>query len=95
MVRLISAESTKVVHQLSAGNQDVSHITCLGWASNRTSRKNASAISKAGPEGWEEFLVADSTINERTPFDLPSDLTLIDIETSLPKLSVLAAGGGL
>ena len=66
----------------------------MGWASNLTSRKSNEVGSKRGPESWEHLLEEGDTFPEnKVPLDLPRDLTLIDIETSLPKLSVLAAGG--
>jgi anaphase-promoting complex subunit 4 len=66
----------------------------MGWASNLTSRKINEVGSKRGPESWEHLLEENDTFSEnKVPSDLPRDLTLIDIETSLPKLSVLAAGG--
>jgi anaphase-promoting complex subunit 4 len=46
------------------------------------------------PGSWGAFLTDDGLSgDEKTPLDLPRDLSLIDIETSLPKLSVLAAAG--
>jgi anaphase-promoting complex subunit 4 len=91
-VRLVGAESTKVVHQFSTG--DISGVTCMGWASNLTSKKRSKIGSKMAPETLEDVLIKDGIFPEnQTPVDLPRDLSLIDIETSLPKLSVLAAGG--
>lgn len=88
-VRLVGAESTKVVHQFSTGDE-TSGITCMGWASNFTGRKASTSKRDA-------IDIAISKVNgiskEKTVLDLPRDLALIDIETSLPKLSVLAAGG--
>jgi anaphase-promoting complex subunit 4 len=91
-VRLVGAESSKIVHQFSMG--EVSGITCMGWGTNLISRKPNSVSSRKAPGSWEDFLGDQSVASEdKAPLDLPRDLTLIDIETSLPKLSVLAAGG--
>jgi anaphase-promoting complex subunit 4 len=92
-VRLVSAESSKIVHQFTAGD-NVSGVTCLGWATNLT-RKSASSMSPDQDfSSWGTFLAEDGIFSdEKTPLDLPRDLSLIDIETSLPKLSVLAAAG--
>lgn len=66
----------------------------MGWASNLTSKKRNEDGSRKGPGLWEDLLDKDSILSEnQVPLNLPRDLTLIDIETSLPKLSVLAAGG--
>jgi anaphase-promoting complex subunit 4 len=66
----------------------------MGWASNLTSRKRNETGSKKGPGSWGDLLDEDSIFSKsKASLDLPRDLALIDIETSLPKLSVLAAGG--
>ena len=90
-VRLVGAESSKIVHQFTTGDQ-VSGVTCMGWASNLM-RKTANSV---GPQkraaSWEEIFEQDAASN-KSSLDLPQDLSLIDIETSLPKLSVLHSGG--
>lgn len=93
-VRLVGAESGKIVHQFSTGDQ-VSGVTCMAWASNLTGRKPNSSRSKTtGPDTWEDLFVSDAGLSvDKAPPDLPRDLSLIDIEPSLPKLSVLAAAG--
>jgi anaphase-promoting complex subunit 4 len=92
-VRLVGAGSSKIVHQFTAG-ENISGVTCLGWATNLT-RKSASSVSPDQDfDSWGTFLAEDGIFSdEKTPLDLPRDLSLIDIETSLPKLSVLAAAG--
>jgi anaphase-promoting complex subunit 4 len=92
-VRLVGAGSSKIVHQFTAG-ENISGVTCLGWATNLT-RKSASSVSPDQDfDSWGTFLTEDGIFSdEKTPLDLPRDLSLIDIETSLPKLSVLAAAG--
>jgi anaphase-promoting complex subunit 4 len=92
-VRLVGAESSKIVHQFNTGDQ-VSGVTCVGWAANFTRKTSSSARSPKPPESWEAFLAEGRMLSDdATSLDLPRDLSLIDIETSLPKLSVLAAGG--
>jgi anaphase-promoting complex subunit 4 len=89
-VRLVGAESSKIVHQFNTGDE-VSGVTCMGWAANFTRKTSSSGKS---PESWEAFLAEDRILSDdAVSLDLPRDLSLIDIETSLPKLSVLAAGG--
>lgn len=82
-MRLVGAESSKTVHQILT---DASAITCLGWTSNRSSKKPRAGLWK---DALEEAL---GDYEEQNLLDLPRDLTLIDIESSLPKLSVLPAG---
>ncbi|PVH86890.1 hypothetical protein DL98DRAFT_449113 [Cadophora sp. DSE1049] len=91
-VRLVSAESSKIVLQFSAGD-NVGGVTCLSWATNTIYRPSSSS-SKKNVESWGSFLATDGDLSdEKAPLDLPQDLSLIDIEISLPKLSVLAAAG--
>ena len=68
----------------------------MGWSSNLTSKYPSVVNSKTNDlESWEDVLAEDSTSSVKNlPLNLPRDLALIDIEISLPKLSVLAAAGG-
>lgn len=98
LVRLVGAESTKVVHEFSTG-EVVSGVTCMAWAHNFTGRRSAGKLtlfefgSKTFTPWKLKELIDNLETHDRIP-DLPQDLALIDVETSLPKLSVLAAGGG-
>jgi anaphase-promoting complex subunit 4 len=92
-VRLVGAESSKTVHQFSTSDE-LSGVTCMGWASNQISTNPGSAGPKNGPDPWEALLSDETILPEsKAHLDLPRDLALIDIETSMPKLSVLPAGG--
>lgn len=63
----------------------------MGWASNRICKHLGSAKPNKGLEPWEALLKDSNALSDsRSSLDLPRDLSLIDIETSLPKLSVLA-----
>ncbi|KAG9233604.1 anaphase-promoting complex, cyclosome, subunit 4-domain-containing protein [Amylocarpus encephaloides] len=89
-VHLIGSESAKIVHQFSTG-EAVSGITCMGWGSNATNKSSSSTKRNAS---WEEVLNSSGLQDdEKFSLDLPRDLSMIDIEISLPKLSLLAAGG--
>jgi anaphase-promoting complex subunit 4 len=85
VVRLLVAESGKTVHQIDTG---VEGITCLGWTANITSVSSLRATIDRFDEKPSGFDVR----SKETPLDLPRDLALIDIESSMPKLSVLPAG---
>ncbi|KUJ12694.1 uncharacterized protein LY89DRAFT_672835 [Mollisia scopiformis] len=89
-IRLVGAESSKIVHWFSTGIRQASDITCIGWSTNLTNRSTSSVTQKKGEDSWNTIL---ATGELDAILDLPRDLSLIDIETSLPKLSVLAAGG--
>lgn len=90
-VRIVGIESCKVVHQFSTGSE-VSGITCMGWCSNLTKKTSSSMSPAKHVKPWKAFLPGNET-DDKESLDLPRDLSLIDIEISLPKLSVLALGG--
>ena len=94
VVRLVGAESNKNVHQIVIGAQESASITCLSWVSNSTCKKSTrSGALKDGPT-WKDILEGrmDKRENGNT-LNLPRDLSLIDIESSMPKLSALPTGG--
>jgi anaphase-promoting complex subunit 4 len=98
-LRLISAFSGKTVHQLPTLPQSSNTKTsCLGWAINFT---NSSATQRELNNSGDDVSLDDLLgLNVEIPTllkskaNLPRELTLIDIETSLPKLSTLPATGG-
>lgn len=93
-MRLVGAESSKTVHQFSTGDEQATGITCIGWASNLITKKDNVTTPKSLVVRWEGLWAEDTPLSrDKNSLDLPRDLTLIDIETSLPKLSVLASGG--
>ncbi|PBP26569.1 anaphase-promoting complex component Cut20/Apc4 [Diplocarpon rosae] len=91
-VRLVSPESSKIVLQFSTG-EGIEDVTCMGWATNSIRRSGSSSFN-AGVKSLDALPSADRNLSGvRVLNDLPRDLSLIDVEISLPKLSVLAAGG--
>jgi anaphase-promoting complex subunit 4 len=90
----MGAESNKIVHQLLNAIQDGTGITCLAWVSNTTSKKSAGHGPAGRDPSWTDIFETQLDVtNDQDSLDLPRDLSLIDIESSLPKLSVLPAGG--
>lgn len=87
VVRLVGAESNKTVHQISTSDQTM-EITCLGWASNST-------VPPGAEDSWKQSIAnaKAETSWDSSLLDLPLDLAFIDIESCMPKLSVLPAGG--
>lgn len=82
------------MHQFITGDGDGDGITCIGWASNLTRKVSDSVKSQKKRESWGDLLSDDGVEFEtKEVLNLPRDLSQIDIETSLPKLSVLASGG--
>ncbi|KAF7117392.1 hypothetical protein CNMCM5793_006294 [Aspergillus hiratsukae] len=101
-VRLISSYSGKTVHHYPAAQpgahaQPVS-ITCLGWGVNFTDSKAAQRHLReaAGQLTVSDLLAPDTQPSKAAALlkaDLPRELALLDIESSLPKLSTLPATG--
>lgn len=107
-IRLISSYSGKTVHHYPAGQQEgdassqegkpPAKITCLGWGVNFTDSKAAQRHlqSAGGQLSVEDLLSPDMQPSKAAAYmkaDLPRELALLDIESSLPKLSTLPGTG--
>ncbi|KAF7628614.1 putative anaphase-promoting complex component Cut20/Apc4 [Aspergillus flavus] len=102
-IRIISAYSGKIVHhypvyeEQSDADRSVK-VTCLGWGVNFTDSQVAQQQLKeaAGQISVEDLLSSDVHPSKAAALlkaDLPRELALLDIESSLPKLSTLPATG--
>ncbi|KAJ5126704.1 hypothetical protein N7448_007483 [Penicillium atrosanguineum] len=107
-IRIISAYSGKTVHHytayegpkddISTSGQKSPKVTCLGWGVNFTDSKAAqrNLLESAGQISIEDLLtpsVHSSKAVALLKADLPRELSMLDIESSLPKLSTLPATG--
>lgn len=107
-IRIISAYSGKTVHHYAAyegprddastSGQKSPKVTCLGWGVNFTDSKAAERHlhESAGQISIEDLLtpgVHSSKAVALLKADLPRELSMLDIESSLPKLSTLPATG--
>lgn len=108
-VRIISAYSGKTIHHYptyQAQHEDPSSpdqkptpkVTCLGWGVNFTDSKAAQRhlTDSAGQISIEDLLtpgIHPSKAAALLKADLPRELALLDIESSLPRLSTLPATG--
>ncbi|KAJ5161911.1 Anaphase-promoting complex subunit 4 [Penicillium capsulatum] len=108
-LRVISAYNGKTVHHYPAyqgrGDDDsvedqppLPKVTCLGWGVNFTDSKATQKHlhESAGQISVEDLLspgIHPSNAAALLKADLPRDLALLDIESSLPKLSTLPATG--
>ena len=96
LLTLTNARTGKVVHQVDCSAYSKSPICCLGWGVNfADSIKVSQQINKLKGE-----LSLDDVISQHPQAkavdsvpDLPLDLAFLDVEASLPKLSVLSSGG--
>ncbi|VTT76650.1 unnamed protein product [Fusarium fujikuroi] len=93
-VRLMGLENNKAAHHIKVGESPGSNITHIGWASSSIAGKGSSAVSQALRDG----LVGDSARNgDGLPLNLPRELTFLEVDTALPKISPLpssSAGSG-
>lgn len=73
-------------------------VTCLGWGINFTDSKGAQRYlhDAAGQISVQDLLAPDVHPSKAAALlkaDLPRELALLDVESSLPKLSTLPATG--
>ncbi|KAL2871873.1 putative anaphase-promoting complex component Cut20/Apc4 [Aspergillus lucknowensis] len=101
-IRIISAYSGKTVHHYTAheplGESQTIKATCLGWGVNFTDSKAArrQLNEAAGQLTVEDLLSLDVRPSKAAALlkaDLPRELALLDVESSLPKLSTLPSTG--
>ncbi|ETS76021.1 hypothetical protein PFICI_12965 [Pestalotiopsis fici W106-1] len=93
VVRLMGLENSKAVHLISVCQSGEAKITCIGWTRNRTG-KRAAVTAKPGTS-WEKLSLEGLSLGEKNnKQDLPRELTFLEVETALPKLSPLPATGG-
>ncbi|XXG96668.1 hypothetical protein Hte_002958 [Hypoxylon texense] len=94
VVRLMGLETNKAVHQMPICEAAKSKITCIGWARNVAGRRSKfTSTSTSAP--WEDILPRDLFPSDtKADVNLPRELTFLEVETALPKLSPLPASGG-
>ena len=93
---LTNAHTGKVVHQIDCSAYSKSQICCLGWGINFTDGNNIGSEPHKSKDklALEDTISQDSRVKSMdTVSNLPLDLTLLDVEASLPKLSPLSSGG--
>ncbi|KAI9814210.1 MAG: hypothetical protein M1827_003376 [Pycnora praestabilis] len=93
---LVSAESGRIVHQIPNPGDREKKVTCLGWSINFLNSPTIQARVESSKGGLNLDDLLSQTIQTQTSdddLDLPRDLALLDIEETLPKLSVLNSGG--
>lgn len=92
IVRLMGLENGKAVHQIQVCDGSQSKITRVGWARNLAGKRPAASRSSSSTlDGL--FLLGDAG-EKKGALDLPRELTFLEVETALPKISPLPASGG-
>ncbi|KAJ1335436.1 anaphase-promoting complex subunit 4 [Microdochium nivale] len=94
IVRLMGLEASKAIHQIKVCESGKANISWIGWTRNR-GRKSSAQATQNGSTTWQqlEALQLDAA-DTKSGMDLPRELTFLEVETSLPKLSPLPASGG-
>ncbi|KAM0334150.1 hypothetical protein ACHAQA_001170 [Verticillium albo-atrum] len=96
-VRLMGLENNKAAHHIRVTEDQSAKITHIGWACN-TVVKADRRRQEPQTASWRHVLAEElGTLGEPAALDLPRELTFLDVESSLPKLSPLpsaSAGEG-
>jgi anaphase-promoting complex subunit 4 len=88
----MALENSKAVHHISVSQAKISHIA---WSRNYIGRR-APKRSSPAPEGsWDRLLSGALDVEHNQDLlDLPHELTFLEVETALPKISPLPVSGG-
>ncbi|OAA58788.1 anaphase-promoting complex component Cut20/Apc4 [Cordyceps fumosorosea ARSEF 2679] len=92
-VRIMGLENNKAVHQMHICNDDAAKITHIGWTTSLINKKPGKNAPKSGEKLLDELILD----NGSGALDLPQELTFLEVDTALPKISPLptaSAGAG-
>lgn len=89
VVRLVGLEGSKAVHNIPVCDAGSAKINFVAWSRNITDKKSAEH-STASKLRAQDIIPG----SKREDFDLPHELTFLEIETALPKISPLPVSGG-
>ncbi|KAI1458241.1 anaphase-promoting complex, cyclosome, subunit 4-domain-containing protein [Annulohypoxylon moriforme] len=94
VVRLMGLETSKAVHQMPICEAGKSRITCIGWGRNNAGKHTNSASTSSSLPLEDVISTGLFPSGKKPVVDLPRELTFLEVETALPKLSPLPASGG-
>ncbi|KAK3357076.1 anaphase-promoting complex, cyclosome, subunit 4-domain-containing protein [Lasiosphaeria hispida] len=89
VVRLVGLESSKAVHHIRVCDGAAAKIDFIGWSRNVAGRRPARRGLSSKLQSWDILLDDKKDIQ-----DLPHELTFLEVETALPKISPLPVSGG-
>lgn len=107
-MRILSALSGRTIHYLDCSPSDKevhtapspgtsNPISCIGWGTNVTDHRSALQKLRNSQEtlSLEDLLSSETDLSQLADLknDLPRELALLDIESSLPKLCTLPPTG--
>lgn len=87
-------ENSKAVHCIRVSEPNQAGISHIAWSRNRVGKRppKSSSIS-ARP--WDKVLSGELDVEDRQGLlDLPHELTFLEVDTALPKISPLPVSGG-
>lgn len=94
-MRLVGFENAKAAHQLSIFEKGQSKFAFIAWSRNNIPYRDKIGIADANNGSWTKHLDEDSDAESNDGvLDLPNELTFIEVDTALPKLSPLPVSGG-
>ncbi|KAK7433094.1 hypothetical protein QQZ08_000023 [Neonectria magnoliae] len=88
-VRLMGLENNKAAHHIQVCESSEAKITHIGWASNNIANKGANVVAQALKGRLSE---ETGHLSDDIPLDLPRELTFLEVDTALPKISPLPSG---
>lgn len=88
IVRLMGLENNKAAHHISVCPDDNTRISHIGWASCNIANKSAGFPSRVKDGIVKELTASDDNM----PLNLPQELTFLEVDTALPKISPLPTG---
>ncbi len=91
VVRLVGVEGGKAVHAIRVPG---GRIGFVGWGRNVTGESKRQKGVRRRIAGEERRVVLDGERTGDVAVDLPRELTFLEVETALPKLSPLPVSGG-
>lgn len=102
VVRLVGLESSRAVHHIRVGGGDAAagaqqpKIEFIAWLRNVTGSRRGKVAGRKGQQGRlsERSILLDGERTGDVAVDLPHELTFLEVETALPKLSPLPVSGG-
>jgi anaphase-promoting complex subunit 4 len=93
----MGVENNKAAHHIRVSVDATATITHIAWASNHVGRPpRASTKANAGSssQSWRDLLAGGELDvgTSGTTLDLPRELTFLEVDTALPKISPLPSG---
>ena len=96
-MRLMGLENSKAAHHIRVCPDSDTKITHIGWSWNDVGRPGL-VSAKTVPSSWRDELSKGLDFGQDGPsLDLPKELTFLEVDTALPKISPLpgaSAGDG-